>query len=192
MENMPAVLFKNLVHQSRDEIEQYFRKQEFLLKTHDLKSYVYTVFDLQSFFSGFMAKTMPHALDQEKVDTYFSKEICRLNSELFEKETHLDENMIRYSIMFFDHAYADTTLLDDFAKNFMFRHRFFKPRPQKSITTDRACKMFNITRKDLKTMTKKKLAKLYRKLARQVHPDTGGSHEKFIELNAAYQNLLSR
>jgi len=41
-------------------------------------------------------------------------------------------------------------------------------------------------------MTKKKLAKLYRKLARQVHPDTGGSHEKFIELNAAYQNLLSR
>ncbi len=191
VENMPAVLFKDIVLQSRDEIEQHFLRQEFSLKTHELKSYVYTVFDLQSFFSGFMAKTMPHALDQEKVDAYFSKEICRLNIELFNKKSHLDEHMIRYSIMFFDHAYANTTLLDDFAKSFMFRHRFFKPRPQKSITTDKACKIFNIAKKDLKTMTKKSLTRLYRRLARQVHPDTGGSHEEFVKLNNAYQRLSS-
>jgi hypothetical protein len=191
VENMPAVLFKDVIHQSRDEIEQYFLKQEFSLKPHELKSYVYTVFDLQSFFSDFMAKTMPHVLDQEKVDEYFSKEICRLNIELFNKDTHLDEYMIRYSIMFFDHSYADTTLLDDFAKSFMSRHRFFKPRPKKSITTDKACKIFNITKKELKTMTKKNLSKLYRRLARQVHPDTGGSHEEFVKLNNAYQRLSS-
>ena len=90
VENMSSILFKKLVNQSRDEIEQHFLKQEYSLKGNELKSYVYTIFNLQSFFSGFMAKTMPHALDQEKVDLYFSKELCRLNLELFNKETHLD------------------------------------------------------------------------------------------------------
>ncbi len=191
LERMPAVLFKGLLNQSRDEIEQHFLRQELSLKSHELKSYVYTIFNLQRFFSGFLAKKMPHALDQEKVDTYFSEEICRMNIELFDKHTHLDEHMIRYSIMFFDHSYADTTLLDDFTKDFMFRHRFFKSRSKKSISTDKACKAFKITQKDLKTMTKEKLTKQYRRLARKVHPDTGGSHDKFIEMNAAYQKLLS-
>ncbi|MCD4719219.1 MAG: DnaJ domain-containing protein [Desulfobacula sp.] len=191
VENMPAVLFKDLVHQSRDEIEQHFLKQEFSLKPHELKSYVYTVFDLQSFFSSFMAKKMPHALDQEKVDSYFLKTICRFNKNLFNKKTHLDDYLIRYLIMFFDHPYADTTLLDDFARAFMFRHRFFAPRPKKVVTTDKACKIFNITKKELEAMTRQRLTKLYRRLARQVHPDTGGSHEKFVELNNAYQSLSS-
>jgi len=192
VENMSAVLFRNLVHQSRDEIEQHFLKQEFSLKAHELKSYVYTVFDLQKFFSGFMAKEMPHVLDVEKVDAYFIKEICRLNKELFNKESYLTEYMIRYVIMFFDHHYANTTLLDDFARDFMFRHRFFKPRPQKPVTTDKACRIFCISEKELGTMTKEKLSRLYRRLARQVHPDTGGSSEKFVELNNAYQSLLEK
>jgi len=81
--------------------------------------------------------------------------------------------------------------LDDFAKSFMFRHRFFKPSSKKSITTDKACKIFKIPNKELKTMTKKNLSKLYRRLARQVHPDTGGSHEEFVKLNNAYQRLSS-
>lgn len=192
VENMPAVLFKDLVHKSRDEIEQHFLRQEFSLKAHELKSYVYTIFDLQSFFSGFMAKKMPHALDQEKVDAYFLKEICRLNKEFFNKTTHLDDYFLRYVIMFFDHHYSDTTLLDDFARDFMSRHRFSTPRPKKSITTRKACKIFNISQKKLGTITKKSLIKLYRRLARQVHPDTGGSHDKFVELNNAYESLLEK
>jgi hypothetical protein len=192
VENMPAVLFKDLVHQSRDEIEQHFLKQEFSLKPHELKSYVYTVFDLQIFFSGFMAKKMPHALNQEKVDSYFLKTICRFNKNLFNKKTHLDEYLIRYVIMFFDHHYANTTLLDDFARDFMFRHRFFKPTPQKSISTANACKIFKITNKEFKAMTKENLTKLYRRLARQVHPDTGGSNEQFVKLSNAYEGLLEK
>lgn len=192
VENMSAVLFKDHVHQSRDEIEQSFLKQEFTLKARELKSYVYTVFNLQRFFDGFMAKKMPHALDQEKVDEYFLEEICRLNTELFNNNTRLDEYMRRYVIMFFDHPYAGTTLLDDFARDFMSRHRVFTPRPEKSITTRNACKIFNITKTALATMTQKHLTKLYRGLARQVHPDTGGSHEKFVELNNAYETLLQK
>jgi hypothetical protein len=190
VEQMPLVLFKVLAHKSRDEIEQYFFRQEFSLGVHELKSYVYTVFNLQSFFSSFMAKTMPHVLDQEKVDLYFLEKICMLNKKLFGSTSPLEDYMIRYAIMFFDHAYADTTLLDDFAKSFMNRHRVFKPRPQKTIPADKALKIFNLNKKKLKTMTKKSLTKLYRRLARKVHPDTGGSHEKFVELNDAYETLL--
>ncbi len=192
VENMPAVLFKDLATQSRDEIEQHFLKLEFSLKAHELKSYVYTVFNLQSFFSSFMAKKMPHALDQDKVDAHFLTKICRLNAELFNKKKFLDDYMIRYVIMFFDYHYANTTLLDDFAKEFMSRHQFFNPRPQKSITSRTACKIFNITQKEFKGMTKKCLTRLYRRLARQVHPDTGGSHKEFVELNNAYKSLLEK
>ncbi len=190
VENMPATLFKDHDLRSRDEIEHCFFKQEFTLKAHELKSYVYTVFDLHRFFSGFMAKKMPHALDQEKVDEFFLREICRLNKELFNKETHLDDHMIRYIVMFFDHQYANTTLLDDFARDFMARHRFFTPRHEKSITTLNACNIFNINKTELATMTRQHLTKLYRGFARQVHPDTGGSHDKFVELNNAYEVLL--
>lgn len=192
VENMPVILFKNLVHQSRDEIEQHFLKQEFAMKTHELKSYVYTVFDLQQFFSGFMAKRMPHALDQEKVDTYFLEELCRLNDELFHTSMWLDDYLVRYLIMFFDHQYANTTLLDDFAKNFMFRNRSFKPRRQNSISIQTACKIFNITPEIFKQMTSKELIRRYRELAHKVHPDTGGTHEQFVELNTAYESLSEK
>jgi curved DNA-binding protein CbpA len=36
------------------------------------------------------------------------------------------------------------------------------------------------------------LTRIYRKLARRVHPDSGGSDEKFVELNNAFQNLLEK
>jgi len=192
VENMPAVLFKNLVRQSRDEIEQHFLKQEFALKAHELKSYVYTVFDLQYFFSGLMAKRMPHVLDQEKVDHYFLKELCHLNNELFHSSTWLDDYLIRYLIMFFDHQYANTTLLDDFAKDFMFRNRSFKPRRQKSISIKNACKVFKITPEIFQQLTSKELTRHYRELARKVHPDTGGTHEQFVELNTAYESLSEK
>lgn len=191
VENMPVVLFKDLINKSRDEIEQNFRRQEFSLKIHELKSYVYTVFDLQSFFAGFMAKTMPHALDQEKVDSYFLKEICRLNLEMFNKKDVLHGYLIRYAIMFFDHTYADTTLLDEFAKDFMFR-RNFTPRPQNKVSVSNACKLFDLAPNELKTMTKKLLTKRYRRMARKHHPDKGGSNEEFVKLNNAYETLLGR
>jgi len=72
----------------------------------------------------------------------------------------------------------------------MNRHRRFKPRSQKRIPADQALKIFKLNKNELKAMTKRNLTKLYRKLARKVHPDTGGSNEKFVELNDAYETLL--
>ncbi|MBF0258289.1 MAG: J domain-containing protein [Desulfamplus sp.] len=139
-----------------------------------------------------LSKKMPHALDQDKVDRFFLEEICLLNKTLFNKDALLDDYLIRYVIMFFDYSYADSKLLDELAQDFMNRHRVFTPRPQKTVTTSNACKIFNITRAHLDTLTKKSLTKLYRDIARQVHPDTGGSHEKFVELNNAYETLLEK
>ena len=193
VENMPAVLFQNHAHKSRDEIEQqFFRQESSSLKAREVKSYVYAVFDLQRFFQGMLAKKMPQALDQDRVDEYFLMEICRINEAVYKRDKDLDRHLIRYLIMFFDHPYADTTLLDDLAKDFMNRHRVFSPKPANSLTLENACKLFDISREDLRTMTRKHLTRRYRKLARQVHPDTGGSHEKFVDLNKAYEILLEK
>jgi hypothetical protein len=192
VENMPTALFKGLDIQSRDEIEQTFMSQERVLKAHELKSYVYTAFDLQSFFSSYMAAKMPHVLDQKKVETLFLKELCRLNALLFDKTDELDQYMRRYMIMFFDYQYADTTLLDDLAKDFMDRHRFHKPQKPANIPLRNALKVFRLTKKAFKVMSEKALNQYYRKLARTCHPDSGGSHDAFVELNNAYESLLSR
>lgn len=192
VENMSPVLFRHLLYQSRDEIEQSFFSQEARLKPHERKTYVYTVFDLQSHFASFMAKKMPHVLDQEKVDEYFLKKICQINEELFNKTDSLDDYMIRFVIMFFDNPYADSELLDEFAKEFINRHRNFRPSFGSQVSTEKACRIFNISRSQLKHMSRKKLTKLYRKLAMDYHPDIGGSHEKFIELGNAYKSLLEQ
>jgi hypothetical protein len=192
VENMPPALFKIFLDCSRDEIEQWFMQQEFTLNGHDLKSYVYTVFDLQHFFQSFLAKKMPHALDPVKVDTFFIKELCRLNKELFNLSTALHTYMIRYAIMFFDYGYADTTLLDDFAKAFMNGQRVFKSKPKNPISVQKALELFSLSPQKFKTTTKQKLTRIYRKLARRVHPDTGGSDEKFVELNDAFNQLKEK
>ncbi len=189
--NMPAILFKEIQEKSRDEIEQAFMTKEKTLKPNDLKSYVYTIFDLQSFFKGFMAKTMPQALDQERIETLFLKEICRINRHLFGL-TSLSSYMVRYLIMFFDNEYAESLLLEEMERAFRSRHRTFHPPPPQNISTAKARALFKLSKEDLKNLNPRKLTRLYRKLAREHHPDRGGSHDKFVEINNAYQTLLQR
>ncbi|MCP3898875.1 MAG: J domain-containing protein [Desulfobacteraceae bacterium] len=74
----------------------------------------------------------------------------------------------------------------------MFRTRSQTPAPPKNIPVRNALKTFNLTKKAFMQMTKKELTKHYRALAKQIHPDTGGSNEEFVELNNAYESLLSR
>lgn len=191
--NMPAVLFKGLAGKCRDEIEQEFMAREARLKERELKSYTYTVFNLQQFFQGIMAKKMPHTLDQGKVEAFFLEELCRVNSQLFHLTSRLHEYLVRYAVMFFDNTYADTVLLDELKNDFIFRHRAFRqPPPKPAVSGKQARSVFNISRQELKTLTKKELVKRYRELARKHHPDKGGSHEAFVSLNNAFQALLEK
>lgn len=190
--NMPAVLFKTFQNKSRDEMEQWFMAQEAGLNPGDLKSYVYTIFDLQRFFQGFMAKQMPQALDPAKVEAFFLEEICDINKALFNLTDHLHDYLVRYLIMFFDNPYGGTVLLEEMVQDFRFRHRSFNQQPKPSVSRAKAREVFNLSKSEFKTMDKKALTKKFRKLARAHHPDKGGAHEKFVEINEAYQALVEK
>jgi len=195
---MPPVLFKHLLGKSRDEIEQKFIENELSLNASELKTYVYVAFNLQRFFSGFFATKMPHVLEQKRVDDLFLKEICRVNQTLFggndaQSATNLHDYLVRYLIMFFDHDYEKSTLLDDYVQDFIYRHRFSRPPVhEKLVNLDTASRIFGVKKENLGTMTRRSLTRLYRRLAQRYHPDKGGSNKKFIELNEAYQSLLTR
>ena len=189
-------LFQVLLNKSRDEIEQYFLESEDILDPHELKSYVYVIFDLQRFSSKLTAKTMPQALDQKKVDEYFIEEICRLNKDRsfwagMTTGPELNEYLIRYIIMFFDNEYGQSYFLHDHIKNFIDGKRFYAPPPNKSsVTLDEAITIFDIKKDKLKKMSRRGLTALYRHMAKKHHPDKGGEHDKFIKLTEAYQELL--
>lgn len=190
--NMPPALFRKLKDKCRDEIEQGFMQQESRLSHRELKSYVYTIFDLQRFFKGFLAKKMPHALDQNKVDTFFIQELCDLNTRLFRQSVHLHDYLIRYVVMFFDHPYGESVLLEEMEQDFRFRSRFFYQPPKPAVSRSRAREIFNLTVTEFKAMDKRSLTRQFRKLARKHHPDKGGNHDKFVELSEAYQALLKK
>lgn len=234
VENMPDVIFRSLLGKSRDEIEQYFLHEERRLKNHEQKSYLYAAMDIQRFFQSFMAKQMPHVLDQDAVDAHFIENLCQINQTLFndrafdyeeavryekarqnasmkkksaakeegawanastnqgEKDT-LHPYLVRYVIMFFDHEYAGTTLLDDFAKRFMNAHRTHRaPPPKKRVKEDQALETMELSKRRFHEMTPGDLTRHYRKLAGKHHPDRGGSHDAFVALSDAFESLLER
>lgn len=195
---MPAKLLTGLVGKSRDEIEQQFMVMEMSLKAAEQKNYVYVIFDLQRFFKEMIAKKLPQGLDQGKMDRHFLEELCRLNqNRVFwdGQSSHecLHEYLIRYVIMFFDNDFGYSTFLDDYVKDFMNRHRFYRPpQPKDTVSLEEAVSIFGLEKKALRQMSKRGLSRLYRRLAQKYHPDTGGEHEKFVRLAEAYQKLLKR
>ena len=191
-------LFYVLVDKSRDEIEQYFIEMERVLDPDELKTYVYVIFDLQRFFTQMVAKIMPEGLDQKKVDEHFLAEICKLNQDSsfwtgMKTEDRLHEYLARYAIMFFDAEYAKSPFLDEYIYNFMNSRRHQRVYPQqRRVNLDEASTIFGETKEVLKKINRSDLARLYRKKAQELHPDKGGNHDKFVELTAAYHDLMKR
>ncbi|MBW2107781.1 MAG: J domain-containing protein [Deltaproteobacteria bacterium] len=193
---IPGRLIASLADKSRDEIEQYLLTLERSLPRSEYKLYVYTTLDLQRFFPDFMAKKLPEGLDQNSLDEHFEQEICRLHGDrvFWAGEAIgnvLHEYLVRYVIMFFDSEFAGSTLLEDYVKDFINRHRARRsPRTQSAVTFEQASTIFGIKKEALRTMTTRGLTRLYRRMAKKLHPDTGGSHEAFVELTEAYHALL--
>ncbi len=193
---MPVKLFKWVVGKSRDEIEQNFIEMEKSLNPSELKTYAYVIFDLQRFFLETIAKKMPQGLDQNKVDRYFLEEICRLNRDcsFWAGEAcgdFLHEHLVRYVVMFFDNDYGPDTFWHDYVKKFMNARRSWRaPATKSTVTFEQASTIFGVKEDVLRTMTKRSLVRLYRRMAHKLHPDKGGSHEKFIQLTEAYQKIL--
>lgn len=194
---MPAKLLVGLTGKSRDEIEQQFMVMEQSLKPSELKNYVYVIFDLQRFFKEMIAKKMPEGLDQQRVDRKFLSELCRLNQnrEFWACQppgAGLHEYLVRYAVMFFDNDFGYSTFLHDYVKDFMNRHRFYRPvQPGKALNFDEAGEVLGLKKEALKTMTRSELSRQYRRLAQKHHPDAGGEHENFVKLTEAYQRLMN-
>jgi len=191
-------LYRPLLRKCRDEREFYLRDLEKGLQHRELKTYVFAVFDLQRHFSESFSATMPEALDPIDISDNFIHDICTLNND--EKfwgngplPTSLHEHLVRYLIMFFDHGFGRRSLLDDFVREFMGRHRAFSwPDKKPTVSTDEAAEIFETPWRSLQKMNKQELTRLYRKRAKELHPDSGGDHEDFITLNASYASLLAR
>ena len=193
---VPARLFKILRHKSRDEIEQQFLKMERVLRPDEIKTYVYTIFDLPHYFRESFARSAPHLLDQSSVDNFFIKEVCRLNENPhfwngFEKDDGLHEYLVRYVIMFFDYDFNPGGLLNEYIRNFINSRRSYRPPANRNtVSLDEASRLFKKSGPELKKMGRRDLARLYRKRAMKLHPDKGGSHDRFVKLTEAYHGLM--
>jgi hypothetical protein len=199
VEQISGKFLKDLEGKSRDEIEQYFWiSEKQVLKSHEFKTYVYVIFNLDRFFMTSSARNNPEQIDENLLDEYFLKEICLLNNadNFWMGEVHgqnLNDYLVRYLIMFFDNDFVQRNLADDFLRDFVNQHRAFRGYPQKvTVSIKEASTIFEVSEETLNTISKPDLISLYRRLAQKHHPDLGGEHERFIRLTEAYQATMRK
>jgi hypothetical protein len=195
MDRLPAVLFRRLRDKSRDEIEQGFMEMESILRPREYKAYTYAIFNLQQFFHQRFARDTPELLDPDEVDGYFIEEICRLQGDAsfwagMDAGDRLSGYLVRYVLMYFDHDYAPRSAAAEYIWDFMNRHRDYRPPAAVVISMQEIAAVFGQSREALKKMSRRDLGRLFRRRARELHPDKGGEHEGFVKLNEAYQRLL--
>lgn len=170
--NISYPFLSELCDKSRDELENYFWDLEDRLKDREKTKYLMAIFGLSYIFSR---------ATQEDIDKIFINNFCEvLEDERFRMGISIEElhknYFCRYLWIYFDR-------ISFFPKETEFRVR------EKEIYF-KASKIFGIPVEELKRMPKKELVKVFRKKAKELHPDKEGSHEKFIELRKAFEELL--
>ncbi len=201
VEKTPA-LYITLLDKSRDEIEQLILMQEQALQTRDLQYYLFSIFDLQRHFQESYARSMPHALERERVDAVFLDDFCALAGDQafwqgYPRKQGLPGYLLRYLFMYFDLIPEELPHWRPSFSGFSGRSRRFNrnssnaPGPdRRSMSRQDALAIFALSASDLADLDKKGLTRLYRKKAQEMHPDKGGDSEAFIRLTSAYEQLL--
>jgi len=191
----PVKLRRRLLGKSRDEKEQYFIGLEQALHADQVKEYLFTVFNLQRHFAESYARIMPQGLDQEKLDSLFLDELCRMNDDpvLWQgmaPVAGLQPYLVRYLILFFDYEFGESAALNSFIRQFMDSHRRFGfPERQNAMGLEEASAVFGEPAERLAKLSKGELKKMFRRRAKKLHPDTGGDSEKFVRLQKAFEVL---
>jgi hypothetical protein len=177
---------------SRDEIESMVDSMEDMLSPGEYATYVYASFGLSLSFPPYL-REHPSALDQIKLDEYFTEALCRLDAdEGFFSGVERDERdglhpyLTKYAWLYFDHEFLAPTWNEGFRFAGGFTGQTAQP---PGITTERAYELLGITGNQFARMSKKELTRLYRRRAKKVHPDRGGSHKDFLRLSEAYEKL---
>jgi hypothetical protein len=191
-----SALYIILLDKSRDEIEQMILEREQALPPRDYQSYLFTIFDLQRFFQESYARSIPQALNRERLDTLFVEEICRLAADRdfwqgFAQNGRLPYSLVRYLIMYFDAAPEEPATWSRFSRSQRsrrFHHSSYADGER--MTRTQAFAIFDLSGEQLAGMRKQDLTRIYRQKAHELHPDKGGDTEQFIRLTAAYEELL--
>ena len=197
---VPSRFFSRLDHKSRDEIEQNFMEMERHLHVREVKTYAYSIFDVQSFFKESFAKAIPEILDQSEVDRYFVEELCSLNDDpVFwsgvPPHHHLHEYLVRYAVMFFDYDFETRDFMADYLRLFINSRKGYRPPPPrggKRMSLADASGVFGVDKARLEQMNRAEVTRLFRRKAMKLHPDKGGRHESFIKLIDAYRSLMQK
>ena len=197
---IPARLFSWLDNKSRDEIEQQFIEMERHLHVREVKTYAYSIFDVQSFFTESFAKTIPELLEQADVDQYFIEGLCSLNDDPvfwsgMQPHTHLHEYLIRYAVMFFDYDFEPRDFMAESVRRFINSRKRYRPPPtggRGHVPVTEAGSILGLDPSRLPQMTRSDLARIFRRKAMKLHPDKGGGHDAFIKLIDAYHSLMRK
>lgn len=198
LEGRPWKFLNVILEKSRDEIEHVIENMERVLKPHEMRLYLYTALEIQSYFPNSLLRNHPAALDPEQVDQYFLDELCRLNEDdafFFGHENRdksaLHPYLVKYVCFYFDHFFAHLGQ-DAFVREFINRRRAYVAPPAKpALATQDACKVFGISVEKYREMSRRELIQHYRRSAQQMHPDKGGDHEEFVKMTEAYECLMS-
>ena len=202
LDGRPWGFLNVILEKSRDEIEHVIEEMEHVLTPEEIRPYLYTALELQTYFPHHPARNHPAALNPERVDDYFLKELCWLNrDERFFKGVERDGSgslhpyLVKYVILFFDNLFDPSTVWDEYVQDFRWRHQFHRSsRSHSGITIPEreACHCLGISPEDFQKMERRDLIRCYRKLAKETHPDRGGEKGDFVKIKEAYECLLMR
>jgi hypothetical protein len=194
---LPDKFFRSLMGKSRDELEQYFMKEERILRPGELIRYLFAIFDLKEHLLHFRPDQTAGGLSLERVDNLFMDAVCALNNDdIFwagmTMRDDLQEYLRRYLIAYFDQAVQRAAPMPRYAHEFINRHRTYQPPKKVRLNMAEASRLFETTWKHLRQMDSSTFTKLYRKQALKHHPDQGGSQEVFVKLTKLYEKLLKK
>ncbi|MCD6489547.1 MAG: hypothetical protein J7K20_02330 [Thermodesulfobacterium sp.] len=171
--DIPYPFLSELCNKSRDELENYFWDLEDGLKYREKIKYLLVIFDLLYLYP----RIKPWELDE-----IFINNFCKiLEDESFRMGLSAEElhstYFCRYVWMYFDMI--------------LFFPVIKKYRAHTKSIYFEASKIFGISLEELEKVSIEDLFKIFRKKAKELHPDRGGSHEKFIQLRKIFEELLN-
>jgi len=199
LDQRPWKFLNILMEKSRDEIEHTIEGMENVLRPHEMRSYLFTALHLQAYFPHHLLRNHPLALDPEKVDEYFLDALCCLNIDaaFFKGVDCLDGTCLhpylsKYLILYFDSGIGRDGW-PEYLGEFMRWQQSHRSMPAgKRMDVGDACKVLGMSREEAAKLHRKDLVRLYRKKAKEHHPDRGGDKESFIQMTEAFACLLEQ
>ncbi len=187
----PLSFLNILKDKSRDEIEQHIMTAEAKLRPRETLAYIYASFGLVHRFCGRLTRFIPEAQIMEKLDEYFLEELCLLAEDEtwrmgLDRETVLKDYLSRYVIMYFDRLERQRSFFEEHQAR-LAQQSYLAARNAVS----RAAAAFGVSEEELMRMGKEEISRLFRRRARELHPDQGGDHEAFIRLRELFEELMA-